>query len=641
MPIRIRSLFPLLGIVLLAAPLAAQQAAEPVDAAMNAKLRAEEMDHSKIMWIEHELTDVYGPRPIGSPNHVAAANWAVKTMESWGMKNVHLEPFTWRGVGWLPGRAVGYITSPVKANVKFEAVPWSPSTKGTVKGSVVSIVAPETPTEDELMTFLAPLAAKVKGGIVMVGLPPEVPVNFNERAKRNADEDVKARYSPDGGRGGRGGAGGGGRGRGGAATPPPAGHLSAQQVTQRINAFLRDNPPALRLTAQGPGRIPGVIVAQNGPGQIYDDTTPQSPAVILRTDDFGRIYRIIADGTPVTVEFSVTNQFFPEGKTSYVTVGEIPGSDKADEVVMMGGHLDSWTSATGATDNAIGCAIMMEAARIIQTTGAKPRRTIRVALWSGEEEGLLGSFAYVKNHFGSAEEPGKEYGKVDAYWNIDDGTGRVRGASIFGPPEAAETLAQYLKPFEDWGVFGASASTARVEGGSDNGAFAVAGLPGIGAQQDPIEYNSTTWHTNLDTYERIVPEDVMHNAVLSAAVMLGLANRDQMLPRFAADKMPAVPPARDRNAGVVASAAVAHVYLAPKAVPLTVKAPGLLYAGRAPAAGTTAAIATKPAHGKVVVNANGGFVYTPAAGFAGTDSFTYAVAGGAANESAKVTIVVK
>ena len=149
---------------------------------MNAKLRTEGMDHSKIMWIEHELTDVYGPRPIGSPNHVAAANWAVKTMESWGMKNVHLEPYTWRGVGWMPGRAVGYITAPVKANIKFEAVPWSPSTKGTVKGTVISIVAPDAPTEDELMAYLTPLAAKVKGGIVMVGLPPEVPVNFNERA---------------------------------------------------------------------------------------------------------------------------------------------------------------------------------------------------------------------------------------------------------------------------------------------------------------------------------------------------------------------------------------------------------------------------------------------------------------------------
>jgi len=404
------------------------------------------------------------------------------------------------------------------------------------------------PTPAELDAYLAPLASKATGGIVMVGRPAVVPVNFNERPKRTPDDQVRARYAPrdssEAGRGGRGGPGfPGGRGRGGAA-PVAEGRLSAREVNQRVTEFLKTHMPALRLNSQGGGRIPGVIVAQNGAGQIYDDTTPQPPAVILRNDDAGRIYRLTQDGTPVTVEFNVQNQYFPEGKTSYVTVAEIPGTDKADEAVMLGGHLDSWTSATGATDNAIGCAIMMEAARLIEAVGAKPRRTIRVALWSGEEEGLLGSFAYVKEHFGSAEQPTKDFGKLDAYWNIDDGTGRVRGASIFGPPAAAQILAQYLKPFEDWGVFGASASTQRVEGGSDNGAFAVAGLPGIGTQQDGIEYNSTTWHTDLDTYERIVPEDVMHNAVLTAAVVLGLADRDQMLPRFAPREMPAVPAPR-------------------------------------------------------------------------------------------------
>jgi Predicted aminopeptidases len=543
MPIRRRWLAPSL-VIALSTVVAAQQA-DQIDTAMNAKLRTEGLDHSKVMWIEHYLTDVYGPRPIGSPNHVAAANWAMKTMTSWGMKNAHLEPFTWRGVGWLPGKATGFITSPVKANLKFETVPWSPSTKGTVRGEVVSIVPPDSPTEAELSAFLAPLASKVKGHIVMIGAPPEVPVNFNERPKRTPDDQVRARYA-GGGRGGRGGAGfPGGRGRGQTATPD--GHLSAREVNQRITAFLRENMPSLRLIAQGGGRIPGVIVAQNGAGQIYDDTTPQPPAVILRTDDYGRIFRIIADGTPVTVEFNVQNQYFPEGKTSYVTVAEIPGTDKADEVVMLGGHLDSWTSATGATDNAIGCSIMMEAARILLASGAKPHRTIRVALWSGEEEGLLGSFAYVKQHFGSAEEPTKDFNKLDAYWNIDDGTGRVRGASVFGPPEAAAVVAQYLKPFEDWGVFGAAASSARVEGGSDNGAFAVAGLPGIGTQQDNIEYNSTTWHTNLDTYERIVPEDVMHNAVVTASLVYHLANRDQMLPRFAPGEMPAIPAPRRRG----------------------------------------------------------------------------------------------
>jgi carboxypeptidase Q len=542
MSIRIRSLLPLFALTLASAALAQQP--ETIDAAMNAKIRAEGLDRSKLMWVEHYLTDVYGPRPIGSPNHVAAANWAMKTMTSWGMKNAHLEPFTWRGVGWMPGRASGYITSPVKANLKFEAVPWSPSTKGTVSGTVVSLVAPDAPTDAELTAFLASYASRVKGGIVMIGAPPSVPVNFAERPKRTPDDQARARYGSDtsaAARAGRGGGPGGGRG---AQTPVAEGHLTPQQVNARITAFLRENMPALRLIAQGGGRIPGAIVAQNGAGQIYNDTTPQPPAVILRTDDYGRIFRIIADGTPVSVEFNVQNEYFPEGKTSYVTVAEIPGTDKSDEVVMLGGHLDSWTSATGATDNAIGCAIMMEAARILMATGAHPRRTIRVALWSGEEEGELGSFAYVKQHFGSAESPTSDFGKLDAYWNIDDGTGRVRGASIFGPPEAASILAQYFKPFEEWGIYGALASSARVAGGSDNGAFAVNGLPGIGTQQDNIEYNSTTWHTNLDTYERIVPEDVIHNAVITASVMLHLANRDQMLPRFAPAQMPPVPEGR-------------------------------------------------------------------------------------------------
>jgi carboxypeptidase Q len=634
----------------MASAVAAQQP-ELIDTAMNARIRAEGLDHSKLMWIEHNLTDVYGPRPIGSPNHLAAAQWALKTMTSFGMKNAHLEPFTWRGVGWLPGRASGFITSPVHANLKFEAVPWSPSTKGTVKGEVISIVAPETPTEDELSAYLASLAHKVKGGIVMVGPPPDVPVNFSERPKRTADSVVRARYSGDAnaGRGGRGGGpGGGGRGRGGALTPTPDGHLSAQQVTQRITAFLRDNMPALRLTAQGPGRIPGVIVAQNGSGQIYDNVTPQPPAVILRTDDYGRIFRITQDGTPVTVEFNVSNQYFPSD-TSYVAVAEIPGTDKADEVVMLGGHLDSWTSATGATDNAIGCAIMMEAARILEAVGAHPRRTVRVALWSGEEEGLLGSFAYVKNHFGSAEEPKADFNKLDAYWNIDDGTGRVRGASIFGPPAAAAILAQYLKPFDDWGVYGASASTARVEGGSDNGAFAVAGLPGIGTQQDPIEYNSTTWHTNLDTYERIVPEDVIHNAVLTASVIYGLANRDEMLPRFTSAEMPAVPAGRGGGGRGGANApsltAPTHVYAVARGVPFAVRAPGLADAGGRGGAGApklTAAIASRPTHGKVTLDAEGGFTYTPSAGFTGTDSFTYTVKNSTETSTpAKVTLVVK
>jgi len=211
---------------------------------------------------------------------------------------------------------------------------------------------------------------------------------------------------------------------------------------------------------------------------------------------------------------------------------------------MLGGHLDSWHAATGATDNAIGSAVMMEAARLIQALGLKPRRTIRVALWSGEEEGLLGSEAYVKQHFGSFEAPKPEYATLSAYLNVDTGTGRIRGASIFGPPEAAAILRQALAPFKDLGVAGATATSSRATGGTDSTEFNQAGLPGIGFGQDAIDYNPHTHHTNLDTYERIIEEDVTGNATVIAGVLYQLAMRDEMMPRFAKDKMPALPGGR-------------------------------------------------------------------------------------------------
>jgi carboxypeptidase Q len=235
------------------------------------------------------------------------------------------------------------------------------------------------------------------------------------------------------------------------------------------------------------------------------------------------------------------NRSFPAGATSYNTIAEIRGTDKADEVIMLGGHLDSWHAATGATDNAIGCAIMMEAARILKALGVKPRRTIRVALWSGEEQGLLGSIAYVKQHFGTAETPKSGHEKFGGYFNIDSGTGRIRGASIFGPPETAGILRQILEPFKADGVVGAVATRSRRLGGSDNTSFNQAGLPGIGLGQDPIEYNSHTWHTNLDTYERILEDDVKKDAMIVAWSVYQLAMRDELLPRFSKAAMPPKP----------------------------------------------------------------------------------------------------
>ncbi|HMS43857.1 MAG TPA: M20/M25/M40 family metallo-hydrolase, partial [Pyrinomonadaceae bacterium] len=217
-------------------------------------------------------------------------------------------------------------------------------------------------------------------------------------------------------------------------TPKP-GQLTFQQIGEQLSKFLLESKVAVRINDAG--REHGQIRAFSGGNY---DVNKAVPTVVLRNEDFGRISRILGMGTPVSLEFDIRNKIYPEGKTSYNTIGEITGTDKKDEVIMLGGHLDAWHSATGATDNAVGCAIMMEAARILKAIGVKPRRTIRVALWSGEEQGLLGSKAYVAQHFGSFESPKPFYEKFGGYFNIDSGTGKARGMSVFGPTEAADIL---------------------------------------------------------------------------------------------------------------------------------------------------------------------------------------------------------
>jgi hypothetical protein len=351
------------------------------------------------------------------------------------------------------------------------------------------------------------------------------------RYEENADTD------PDcAGQRGRGGNRGGG---GGAPAAPAADRLTARQINTQIDDFLVANKAAVRI--DDAGRWNGIVTAPNN--RTYD-ATKQPPTLVMRNDDYGRIVRVLADGTPVTLEVNIANKWYPDGTTSYNVIAEIPGTDKKNEVVMLGGHLDSWHVATGATDNAIGCAQMMEAARILKALGVQPRRTIRVALWSGEEEGLLGSLAYVERHFGTVENPKPEFATLDAYLNVDTGTGRIRGAGVFGPAEAAKILRDALAPFKDLGVAGASATASRATGGTDSTSFNHAGLPGIGFGQDAIDYNPHTHHTNLDTYERIIEEDVKGNAIVIAATLYQIAMRDEMMPRFPADKMPPLPAGR-------------------------------------------------------------------------------------------------
>jgi carboxypeptidase Q len=552
-------------LLLAAVPMTAQA---PGVAGIYAQIRAEETNNSKIMWIIHEIADVYGPRVTGTPNLKAADDWAVKTMTSWGLANAHLEPWTFQPPsaatpvpGWENMELSADAVTPFHGQLMVMPLAWTPSTSGVVTAQVVILQPPglappmgaglnffggappppepkwaappmpaaakpaeaKQPTQAELDIYLNAMKDKVHGAIVFVGKHVEVVEEMNPAPMRRPEDEWKSRFDAKNPRPFR------------FPEQPklPEGQLTRQEVSRQVDQFLVDNGALVRVNDAG--RAHGIIIAQqNG---TYD-WTRAVPTLVMRNEDYGRISRFIADGTPVTLRINIQNKEYPEGTTAYNAIGEIPGTDKKEEIVMLGGHYDSWHDATGATDNGIGSSMMLEAVRILAALHVKPRRTIRVALWSGEEEGLLGSLAYVKEHFGSFEEQKPEYAKLDAYFNIDSGTGKPRGAGIFGPPGAADMVREAMAPFEEWGFMGAMASDSRRTGGTDSTSFNNAGLPGIGLTQDAFDYGSFTHHTNLDTYERIYEEDVREGAVEIASAVYALAMADDMVPRFKDSDMP-------------------------------------------------------------------------------------------------------
>jgi carboxypeptidase Q len=550
-------------LLLAALPITAQA---PALADVYAQIRSEETNNSKIMWIIHEIADVYGPRVTGTPNLKAADDWAVKTMASWGLVNTHLEPWTFQPPsaatpvpGWENVDLLADAVSPFHGQLIVKPLAWTPSTKELVTAKVVLIDPPgmelprggfnffggaqappepkwaappmpeakkdepKQPTQAELDAYLNSVKDKVHGAIVFVGKHVEVAEEMNPAPMRRPEDEWKSRFDAKNPRPFR------------FPEQPklPEGQLTRAEVSRQVDQFLVDNGALVRVNDAG--RLHGLIIAQqNG---TYD-WTRAVPTLVMRNEDYGRIARIIADGTPVMLKVNIQNKEYPEGTTAFNAIGEIPGTDKKDEIVMLGGHYDSWHDATGATDNGIGSSMMLEAIRILSTLHVKPRRTIRVALWSGEEEGLLGSLAYVQQHFGSFENQKPEYAKLDAYFNIDSGTGKPRGAGVFGPAAAADMVRDAMTPFADWGFMGAIASDSRRTGGTDSTSFNNAGLPGIGLAQDPFDYGSYTHHTNYDTYERIYEEDVREGAVEIASAVYALAVADQMVPRFKDAEMP-------------------------------------------------------------------------------------------------------
>jgi hypothetical protein len=561
--------------------LAASAQAPTTDlAAMNTKLRAEETNNSKIMWILHEITDVHGPRVTGSPGLRDAQDWTVATMKSWGLTNVKLEPWNFNHPGWQNHELEANVLTPFQMLLNVRAVAWTPGTKGMVTGPVVVVEPPVAPAgggsggaaggrggfgggnpgvdlaaiaqagtsappmpppatasskpvmQADLDAYLASIKPKVKGAIVFLGPHVDVAENFVPAPLRRPEDQWQQQ--------GRGRGGFPQRGGGPGQPEQPAG-LTAQQINSQVAKFLVDNGALVKVTDSG--RSYGTIVQQSSSGYNENPESPNLPTLLMGNEDYGRIYRTVTmDKITVTMRVNIKNDFYPEGKTVYNVTGELPGTDKADEVVMLGGHFDSWNAATGATDNGAGSSVALEAIRLLKTLGVKPRRTIRVALWSGEEEGLYGSIAYVAQHFGSAENPKPEWFTFNGYLNLDSGTGKPRAASVFGPAEAAKQVGDAMSLFKDWGFNYVNPTLGRSTGGTDSTSFNNAGLPGIGLNQDPFDYNTFTHHTSYDTYERIYEPDVREAAVEEALAAYALAMAPEMLPRCSAATMPPPPP---------------------------------------------------------------------------------------------------
>jgi hypothetical protein len=490
--------------VLIVLPLAAQwPGTEKVDLDAIYRIKDEGLQRSKVMEIESYLTDVYGPRLTGSPNIKEAADWAQKTMKEWGFANVHLE--TWPfGRGWQNQRFVANALTPRAYPLIAYPKAWTPGTNGPLSGEAVMAVIT---SEKDFDTFRGTL----RGKFVLGTATRDVPPHFDAPGHRYTDSELADLSMQPDARGGR------GRGN----------FQGDQAFTRKKNQFWIDEGVAAVLDiSRGDG---GTLFVQAGGSRDAKDP-PSPPQIVLAVEHYGRIARTLEKKIPVTLQMDVDNRFYDADQTAFNIVGELPGSDKADEVVMIGAHFDSWHTGTGATDNAAGSAIMMEAMRLLKMSGVRLRRTVRIGLWGGEEEGLLGSKEYIKAHYGdpATMQLKPEHAKLAGYFNVDNGTGTIRGVYLQGNEAAAPIFQAWMEPFKNLGM---TTLTIRNTGGTDHLSYDAVGLPGFQFIQDEVEYGSRTHHSNMDTYERVQPNDMMRNAVIVASFALNAANRDEKLPR--------------------------------------------------------------------------------------------------------------
>ena len=533
-----------------------QPALDPNDPV--AKIIDEGMNRSQVMQTLSYLSDVIGPRLTGSPNMKRANEWTRDQLTKWGLQNAQVEPWGTFGRGWSLRRFSAEVVEPQAIPLIAYPKAWSPATRGTLVADVVYVDAKD---EAEMR---AKYAGKLKGAIVLTGPMRDVVAHFDAQGTRlNEKQLLDLANAPDPAT----------VRRRGFPQPSPEQRAAAAFNAAKQQFYLSEGAALLVDPSRGDG---GTVFVQQatvpqappppgtpafGPGaprrfSAYDKDAPKFlPQIVLSSEQYNRVMRMIQAGERVRMAINLDAQYLDGDPMGYNTVAEIPGSDPQlkDEIVMLGGHMDSWHTGTGATDNGAGVSVAMEAVRIIQALGLKPRRTIRVGLWSGEEEGLLGSRGYVKNHFGEVvaptPQPGAtpaapgaqggaqpqgrlvtkpDYEKFDAYFNLDNGTGKIRGVYMQGNAGVWPIFRQWLAPF---GQMGAQTLSMSNTGGTDHLSFDAIGLPGFQFIQDEIEYDTRTHHSNQDVFDRIQGDDMKQAATIMAAFVYQTANRDEKLPR--------------------------------------------------------------------------------------------------------------
>jgi carboxypeptidase Q len=508
----------------LATPGAQAPTLERIDLDAIQRIKEEGLQRSQVMDTAWYLTEVHGPRLTNSPGIRAAAAWTTERLSQWGLANVKLETWGPFGRGWTNDHFAANVVAPQPFPLIAFPRAWTPGTNGAVTGDAVVITAAR---DDDLK----PWAGKLQGRIVLTAGPTTIPPMLTAPGRRFTPQeltDLEAQTGVAAGRGGRG-------GRGGGAADP--------NFTVRMMRFFATEGVLAVLQPANGRNDRGTILVTNAPRQYRDPKEPPTvPQLMVASEHYNRISRLLEGKVPVRLALDVRSRYIDDTQDSFNIIAEIPGTDKADEVVMLGAHFDSWHAGTGATDNAAGSAAMMEAIRILKASGLRMRRTVRLALWTGEEQGLFGSEAYVKQHFGDAATMALKpaHGKLSVYFNMDNGTGAIRGVYLQGNEAVRPVFAAWMEPLRSLGV---SALTIRNTGSTDHTSFDAVGLPGFQFIQDPLEYSTHTHHTNMDTYDKLQAEDLMKNSVIIASFVYHAANRDAILPRKALPRpRPAAPP---------------------------------------------------------------------------------------------------